>query len=40
MFRTIFTGNTELSDEKIRELVDVFMNALPMMLKTKIKAEH
>ena len=34
MFRTMLTENTELSDEKISELVDAFMNALPALLKT------
>ena len=33
MFRTMLTENTELSDEKISELVDAFMNALPALLK-------
>ena len=31
-------GNTELSDEKISELVDEFMNAPPIMLKTQLQA--
>ena len=30
--------NTELSDEKINELVDTFMNTLPVMLKTQLQA--
>ena len=38
MFRTKLTENTELSDEKIDELVDAFMNALPVLLKTKLQA--
>lgn len=38
MFRTMLADNTELSDEKITELVDVFMNALPIMLKTQLQA--
>ena len=38
MFRTMLTGNTELSDEKISELVDAFINALPIMLKTQLQA--
>ena len=38
MFRTMLTENTELSDEKISELVDAFMNALPVMLKTQLQA--
>ena len=31
-------GNTDLSDEKISELVDAFINALPIMLKTQLQA--
>ena len=38
MFRTMLTENTELSDKKISELVDTFINALPMMLKTQLQA--
>ena len=38
MFRTILTDNTELSDEKINELVDAFMNTLPVMLQTQLQA--
>lgn len=38
MFRTMLTDNTELSDEKIDELVDAFMNALPVLLKTQLQA--
>ena len=38
MFRTILTENTELSDDKIDELVDTFMNALPALLKAKLQA--
>ena len=38
MFRTILTDNTELSDDKINELVDTFMNTLPVMLKTQLQA--
>ena len=37
MLRTVLTENTELSDEKISELVDAFMNALPELLKTKLQ---
>ena len=36
--RTMLTENTELSDEKIDELVDAFMNALPALLKTQLQA--
>ncbi len=38
MFRTMLTDNTELSDEKIDELMDAFMNALPVLLKTQLQA--
>ena len=38
MFWTMFEENTELSNEKISELVETFMNALPVMLKTKLQA--
>ena len=33
LFKAMFTENAELSDEKINELVDAFMNALPVILK-------
>ena len=38
MFRSMLTENTELSDEKIEELVDVFMNTLPALLKSQLLA--
>ena len=38
MFRTMLSDNTELSDEKIAELADAFMNTLPVMLKTQLQA--
>lgn len=38
MFRTMLAENTELSDEKISKLVDTFINALPIMLKTQLQA--
>ena len=38
MFRTILADNTELSEEKIDELVDAFMNTLPMVLKSRLQA--
>ena len=38
MFRTMFSDNTELSDEKIDELANAFMDALPALLKTKLQA--
>jgi len=34
----MLSDNTELSDEKISELVDTFMNTLPVILKTKLQA--
>ena len=37
MFRTMLTENTELSNEKIGELVDAFMNAIPELLKTQLQ---
>lgn len=33
----MLTENTELSNEKIAELVDTFMNALPALLKTQLQ---
>lgn len=38
MFRTILNDNTELSDDKINELVDTFMNTLTALLKTQLQA--
>lgn len=38
MFRTLLTDNTELSDEKISELVDSFINTIPPLLKSKLQA--
>ena len=38
MFRTMLSDNTELSDEKINELANAFMDALPTMLKTQLQA--
>jgi len=38
MFRTLVTDNTELSDEKINELVDTFMDTIPSLLKSKLQA--
>ena len=37
MFRTLVAENTELSDEKIDELVDTFMNTLPAFWKHSFK---
>lgn len=33
MFRTILTADLDLSEDKINELVDAFMNAIPVVLK-------
>lgn len=38
MFRTMFANDTELSEDKIDELVDAFMNALPPLMKTQLHA--
>lgn len=38
MFQTMLTDNDELSDEKISELVDSFMDAIPALLKSKLQA--
>ena len=38
MFRTILADNTELSDKKIEELVDAFMNTIPAVLKLRLQA--
>ena len=38
MFRTMLSDNTELSDEKIDELANAFMDVLPALLKTKLQA--
>jgi len=38
IFRTILADHCELSDEKINELVDAFMNAIPALLKTQLQA--
>ncbi len=38
MFRTMLSDNTELSDEKINELANAFIDALPALLKTKLQA--
>lgn len=36
MFRTILAGYLELSEEKVNELVDAFMNAIPAVLKSRL----
>lgn len=38
MFRTVLTTDLELSEEKINELVDAFMNAIPAVLKLHLQA--
>ena len=38
MFRNMLIDNSELSEDKINELVDVFMNTLPPLLKTQLNA--
>ena len=37
MFRSVLCDNTELSEEKISELVDAFMDTLPALLKTQLQ---
>ena len=38
MFRTMLSGNTELSEDKIDELVDTFMDTVPALLRTQLQA--
>ena len=38
MFRNILVDELELSEEKLDELADAFMNAIPTVLKLKLKA--
>ena len=38
MFRTLLADQIDISDEKIDELVDAFMNAIPALLKSKLQA--
>jgi len=38
MFRTLLSDNLELSDEKINELVDTFMSAIPELLKSRLQS--
>lgn len=38
MFRTLITDNIDISDEKIDDLVDVFMDTIPTLLKSKLQA--
>ena len=37
MFRTILTANVELSEEKMDDLVDAFMDAIPSALKSRLQ---
>lgn len=37
MVRTLLTDSLEISDEKINELVDAFMNAIPALLKSRLQ---
>lgn len=38
MFRTLLADQIDISDEKIDELVDAFMDAIPTLLKSKLQA--
>ena len=38
MFRTLLSDQIDISDEKIDELVDTFMDAIPALLKSKLQA--
>ena len=38
MFQTLLKDNTELSEDKISELVDAFMDTIPAILKTQLQA--
>jgi len=38
MFKKILTGNAELADEKIDELVEALMDAVQTLLKSKLQA--
>ena len=37
MFRTLLVDQMDLSDEKIDELVDAFMDAIPSLLRSKLQ---
>ncbi|MEY8335849.1 hypothetical protein AALB53_22635 [Lachnospiraceae bacterium 47-T17] len=37
MFRTLLADQIDISDEKIDELVDAFMDAIPALLKSKLQ---
>ena len=38
MFRTMLADNIDISDEKIDEMVDAFMAAVPALLRSKLQA--
>ena len=38
MFGTLLADQTDISDDKIDELVDAFMDAIPALLKSKLQA--
>lgn len=38
MFRTLLADQIDITDEKIDELVDAFMDAIPALLKSKLQA--
>ena len=38
MFKTLLADQIDISDEKIDELVDAFMDAIPALLKSKLQA--
>lgn len=38
MFRTLLADQIDISDEKINELVDAFMDAITALLKSKLQA--
>jgi hypothetical protein len=38
MFRTLLADNLDFTDEKIDELVDSFMNAIPSLLRNSLQA--
>lgn len=37
MFRTLLVDQIDISDKKIDELVDAFMDAIPALLKSKLQ---
>jgi hypothetical protein len=38
MFRTLLADNLDITDEKIDEMVDSFMNAIPSLLRNSLQA--